>query len=45
MILDGKKTLQNSIIDTYGNFKADCIILGHADSVDNETLYRIKKFK
>jgi len=39
---DGKKTLQKTIIDTYGNFKADCIILGHADSVDSETLYRLK---
>ena len=37
---DGKKTLQKTIIDTYGNFKADCIILGHADSVDSETLYK-----
>jgi len=39
---DGKKTLQKTIIDTYGNFKADCIILGHADSVDSETLYKLK---
>ena len=39
---DGKKTLQKTIIDTYGNFKADCIILGHADSVDSETLQKLK---
>jgi len=39
---DGKKTLQKTIIDTYGNFKADCIILGHADSVENETLQKLK---
>ena len=40
--LSGKKSLQNSIIETYSNFKADCIILGHADSVDNETLEQLK---
>ena len=33
--LSGKKSLQDSIIETYKNFRADCIILGHADSVDN----------
>ena len=38
----GKKTLQNSIIDAYGNFKADCIILGHADSVATNTLDTLK---
>ena len=35
---NGKKSLQRSIIDSYSNFKADCIILGHADSVSLETL-------
>ena len=40
--LSGKKSLQNSIIETYNNFKADCIILGHADSVDNDTLDQLK---
>jgi glycosyltransferase involved in cell wall biosynthesis len=35
---NGKKTLQKSIIDAYKNFKSDCIILGHADSVSNDTL-------
>ena len=40
--LSGKKSLQNSIIETYNNFKADCIILGHADSVDNNTLEQLK---
>ena len=39
---NGKKTLQNSILDTYVNFKADCVVLGHADSVTNETLERLK---
>ena len=38
----GKKNLQNSIIQSYENFKADCIILGHADSVENNTLEILK---
>ena len=38
----GKKTLQKSIIEAYNNFKADCLILGHADSVSNETLNHLK---
>jgi glycosyltransferase involved in cell wall biosynthesis len=38
----GKKYLQNSIIETYKNFKADLIVLGHADSVGNETLDYLK---
>ena len=40
--LSGKKSLQNSIIETYKNFRADCIILGHADSVQNNTLEELK---
>jgi glycosyltransferase involved in cell wall biosynthesis len=40
--LSGKKSLQNSIIETYKNFRADCIILGHADSVKNSTLEELK---
>ena len=40
--LSGKKSLQSSIIETYNNFKADCIILGHADSVENNTLQELK---
>ena len=39
---NGKKTLQKSIIDAYSNFNADCIILGHADSVAVETLDYLK---
>ncbi len=39
---NGKKALQKSIIESYGNFKADCLILGHADSVTNETLDYLK---
>ena len=38
----GKKTLQKSIIEAYKNFKADCLILGHADSVSNTTLDYLK---
>ena len=38
----GKKALQKSIIDSFRNFKADCIVLGHADSVTTDTLDEIK---
>ena len=38
----GKKTLQSSIIEAYQNFNPDCIVLGHADSVSNETLETLK---
>ena len=38
----GKKTLQNSIIEAHQNFNPDCVILGHADSVSNETLETLK---
>ena len=38
----GKNALQKSIIEAYSNFKADCLILGHADSVTNETLDYLK---
>ncbi len=43
-ILDihGKKKLQKNLIESSINFKADCLILGHADSIDNETLAYIK---
>ena len=40
--ISGKKSLQKSIIETYSNFKADCLILGHADSVDRDTLDILK---
>ena len=40
--IKGHKALQRSIIDAYSNFKSDCIILGHADSVSNETLDYLK---
>jgi len=38
----GKKSLQKILIDSYDNFHADCIVLGHADSVSNETLDYLK---
>ena len=43
-ILDihGKKKLQKNLIESLNNFKADCLILGHADSITNETLDYIK---
>ena len=40
---NGKKALQKTVIDNSNNFKADCLILGHADSVSNETLATLKK--
>ncbi len=40
--LNGKKTLQKSIIEANLYFKADCLILGHADAVTNETLHYLK---
>ena len=39
---NGKKSLQESIISSFGNFMPDCVILGHADSVTNETLHNLK---
>ena len=39
----GKVKLQNSIIDSFNNFNADGIILGHADSVSVETLDKLKQ--
>ena len=43
-ILDiyGRKQLQKNLIESSINFKADCLILGHADSITNETLEYIK---
>ncbi len=41
----GSKSLQNSIINNYNNFKPDLIILGHADNVSKETLNTFKKDK
>jgi len=43
-ILDihGRNQLQKNLIESSINFKADCLILGHADSITNETLDSIK---
>ena len=39
---NGRKTLQKSLIDSSENFKADCLVLGHADAISNETLDFLK---
>ena len=38
----GKKKLQNSIILNYKNFKPDCIVLGHVDSINGDTLAQLR---
>lgn len=38
----GKKALQKTILNSYDNFKADALILGHADAITLETLDYIK---
>ena len=43
--INGKKTLQNKIINSYWNFKPDMIVLGHADNVSFETLDFLKTKK
>tara|TARA_B110000027_G_C16112777_1_gene298570 strand:- start:515 stop:2638 length:2124 start_codon:yes stop_codon:yes gene_type:complete len=40
--LKGKKLIQKNLLENLGNFKADCIVLGHADAVNSETLDIIK---
>ena len=40
--LSGKKNLQKILIESLENFKADAIILGHADAITKETLELIK---
>ena len=37
-----KKNLQKILIESLENFKADAIILGHADAITKETLEQIK---
>jgi glycosyltransferase involved in cell wall biosynthesis len=41
--LTGKNTLQLKIIKNINNFKPDVIVIGHADSVSNDTLKLIKE--
>ena len=43
MDISGKNSLQNIFIENTNNFKADCLILGHADGVTEETLEIIKE--
>ncbi len=40
--IQGKKKLQKNLIESSINFKADCLVMGHADSITNETLDYIK---
>ena len=40
----GIRVLNNKLFKVFLNYKPDCIILGHADSVLPETLYKIKKY-
>jgi glycosyltransferase involved in cell wall biosynthesis len=39
---NGKKALQKTILQSSLNFNADCLVLGHADAVSNETLDLLK---
>ena len=39
---NGKKSLQKTILENANNFNADCLILGHADSISNKTLETLK---
>ena len=41
--LTGKNYLESKIIENTKYFKADCLILGHADAVSLETLVNIKE--
>jgi hypothetical protein len=43
--INGKKALQNKIINSYWNFKPDMIVLGHADNVSLDTLDFLKTKK
>ena len=43
--IKGNKSLQNSIIDSFNNFKPDIVILGHADAVSLKTLDYLKSKK
>ena len=42
MDINGKKALQKYLLNSIKNFKADGIIMGHADSISSETLSEIK---
>ena len=40
--IQGRKQLQKNLIESSINFKADCLVMGHADAITNETLDYIK---
>ncbi len=39
----GIKTLNKRIINTHKNFKADLVVLGHADNITKKTIFELKK--
>ncbi len=39
----GIKMLNQKIINTQKNFKADLVVLGHADNITKDTIYKLKK--
>ena len=41
--LSGSKKLNTKILNTNQNFKPDLIVLGHADSVNTDTILKLKK--
>ena len=41
--LEGKKNLSKIVLSSVNNFKPDIIMLGHADNLLREPLYKIKK--
>ena len=41
----GVKKFNTKVFNTFLNFKPDLIVLGHADSLSNETLQKIKQIK
>ncbi len=41
--ISGIKTLNKRIINTHKNFKADLVVLGHADNITKETIFELKK--
>ncbi len=41
--ISGNISLQKKVIDAFKNFKPDLIVLGHADRVSNDTLFKLKE--
>ena len=42
--IDGAKSLNNKLLNLIPNFKPDMILFGHADSITNETIKKIRLF-